>query len=100
MPDSEAATEMDAFATLSSSVRDTLSEHGFTTLTEPQRRAIPPLVNGNSGLTIVPTGTGKTEMATLPVSSAIIDAGDRFRISAFYITPPWALNHDMRERFD
>ncbi|WP_411963257.1 DEAD/DEAH box helicase [Haloferax sp. YSMS24] len=100
MPDGEAAAGMDAFATLSSPVRDALSERGFSTPTEPQRRAIPPLAAGKNGLIIAPTGTGKTETAMLPVFSAISDAEDRFGISALYITPLRALNRDMRERLD
>ncbi|WP_411968444.1 DEAD/DEAH box helicase [Haloferax sp. YSSS75] len=100
MPDGEAAAGMDAFATLSSPVRDALSERGFSTPTEPQRRAIPPLAAGKNGLIIAPTGTGKTETAMLPVFSAISEAEDRFGISALYITPLRALNRDMRERLD
>ncbi|KTG08032.1 DEAD/DEAH box helicase [Haloferax profundi] len=99
MPDGEAAG-MDAFTTLSSPVRAALSERGFSTPTEPQRRAIPPLAAGKNGLIIAPTGTGKTETAMLPVFSAISDAEDRFGISALYITPLRALNRDMRERLD
>ncbi|REA05073.1 helicase [Haloferax sp. Atlit-6N] len=100
MPDGEAAAGMDAFATLSSPVRNALSERGFTTPTEPQRRAIPPLSDGKHSLIIAPTGTGKTETAMLPVFSAIADAEDRFGISALYITPLRALNRDMRQRLD
>ncbi|KAB1196437.1 MULTISPECIES: DEAD/DEAH box helicase [Haloferax] len=100
MPDGEAAAGMDAFATLSSPVREALSERGFSTPTEPQRRAIPPLADGKNGLIIAPTGTGKTETAMLPVFSAISEAEDRFGISALYITPLRALNRDMRERLD
>ena len=100
MPDGEAAAGMDAFATLSSPVRNALSDRGFTTPTEPQRRAIPPLSDGKDGLIIAPTGTGKTETAMLPVFSAIADAEDRFGISALYITPLRALNRDMRGRLD
>ncbi|WP_416839528.1 DEAD/DEAH box helicase [Haloferax sp. DFSO52] len=99
MPDGEAAG-MDAFTTLSSPVRTALSERGFSTPTEPQRRAIPPLAAGKNGLIIAPTGTGKTETAMLPVFSAISDAEDRFGISALYITPLRALNRDMRQRLD
>ena len=99
MPDGEAAG-MDAFTTLSSPVREALSERGFSTPTEPQRRAIPPLAAGKNGLIIAPTGTGKTETAMLPVFSAISEAEDRFGISALYITPLRALNRDMRQRLD
>jgi ATP-dependent Lhr-like helicase len=90
----------DAFTRLGSSVRSALSERGFSTPTEPQRRAIPPLAAGKNALVIAPTGTGKTETAMLPVFDSIAEADDRFGISALYITPLRALNRDMRERLD
>ncbi|MEE6208837.1 DEAD/DEAH box helicase [Salarchaeum sp. III] len=91
---------VDAFSRLSAPVRSALSERGFSTPTEPQQRAIPPLVAGHDGLVIAPTGTGKTETAMLPVLSAIAEAEPRFGISALYVTPLRALNRDMRERLD
>ncbi|WP_049970485.1 DEAD/DEAH box helicase [Haladaptatus cibarius] len=89
-----------AFARLGDEVRSALSERGFSTPTEPQKRAIPPLADGNHGLVIAPTGTGKTETAMLPVLDSIAQAKPRFGISALYITPLRALNRDMRERLE
>jgi ATP-dependent Lhr-like helicase len=96
-----------AFARLGDEVRSALSERGFTTPTEPQRRAVPPLAAGRNALVIAPTGTGKTETAMLPVFDAIVrrrsesDAGTTpFGVSALYVTPLRALNRDMRERLD
>ncbi|WP_410764849.1 DEAD/DEAH box helicase [Haloferax sp. DFSO60] len=100
MSDGEVAAGMDVFAELSEPVRNALSERGFTTPTEPQRRAIPPLTSGKNALVIAPTGTGKTETAMLPVFSAIADSEARFGISVLYITPLRALNRDMRQRLD
>ncbi|MFO7925373.1 DEAD/DEAH box helicase [Natronomonas sp.] len=96
------ATEaaMDAFSYLHADVRAALSERGFTTPTEPQRRAIPQLTDGDHGLIIAPTGSGKTETAMLPVLSAICSRERRHGIQALYITPLRALNRDMRERLD
>ena len=97
---------MDAFAHLGSEVRSALSEQGFSTPTEPQREAIPPLAAGENALVLAPTGTGKTETAMLPVFDAIVEArdspGDRPRegISALYITPLRALNRDMMDRLE
>ncbi|WP_176451406.1 DEAD/DEAH box helicase [Halorubrum sp. Eb13] len=97
---------MDAFAHLGSEVREALSEQGFSTPTEPQREAIPPLAAGRNALVLAPTGTGKTETAMLPVFDAIVDArnapGDQPRegISALYITPLRALNRDMMDRLE
>ncbi|MFB6311118.1 MAG: DEAD/DEAH box helicase [Salinirussus sp.] len=93
------ATGAEAFAALGDAVRTALSERGFETPTEPQRRAIPPLAAGQNALVVAPTGTGKTETAMLPVFDAL--AGEeRFGIGALYVTPLRALNRDMRERLD
>src|SRR6056297_3221346 len=88
-----------AFAELGDAVRSALSERGFSTPTEPQRRAIPPLVAGENALLVAPTGTGKTETAMLPVFDAL-EGTDRFGIGALYVTPLRALNRDMRDRLD
>jgi len=94
---------MDAFAHLGSELPHGALRAGFSTPTEPQREAIPPLADGKNALVLAPTGTGKTETAMLPVD-AIVDARDapgdqpRSGISALYITPLRALNRDMMDR--
>ena len=93
-------TGVAAFSALGRQVRSALSERGFSTPTEPQRKAIPPLADGRDGLVVAPTGTGKTETAMLPVLDALVESDDRFGIGALYITPLRALNRDMRERLD
>jgi len=95
----EPASGADAFAHLGPAVRAALSERGFATPTEPQRRAIPPLASGRNALVIAPTGTGKTETAMLPVFDALAaDPPDGFGV--LYVTPLRALNRDMRERLE
>lgn len=97
---------MDAFTHLGPTVREALSERGFATPTEPQRRAIPPIAAGKNALVLAPTGTGKTETAMLPVFDALVDAREtstgapREGISALYITPLRALNRDMMDRLE
>jgi ATP-dependent Lhr-like helicase len=91
---------MDAFSRLSEPVREALSARGFTTPTEPQRRALPPLTRGQDALVIAPTGSGKTETAMLPVLSAISEREPTHGIQALYVTPLRALNRDMRERLE
>ncbi|QCC48002.1 DEAD/DEAH box helicase [Halobellus limi] len=97
-----ASQRMDAFTSLGEPVRAALSDRGFETPTEPQRRAIPPLAAGKNALVIAPTGTGKTETAMLPVLDAIVRSGpdEREGLSALYITPLRALNRDMRQRLE
>ncbi|MEF8828332.1 MAG: DEAD/DEAH box helicase [Haloarcula sp.] len=90
----------DAFTALGPAVRSALSERGFTTPTDPQRKAIPTLATGRDALVVAPTGTGKTETAMLPVFDALAESEDRFGIGALYITPLRALNRDMRQRLD
>ncbi|SEV87961.1 DEAD/DEAH box helicase [Halobacterium jilantaiense] len=92
---------MDAFAHLGDELRRALSERGFTTPTEPQRRAIPALADGRNGLVVAPTGTGKTETAMLPVLNSLVSGdGPPEGFGALYVTPLRALNRDMRERLD
>ena len=88
-----------AFAALGERVRAALSERGFETPTEPQRRAIPPLADGRNALVVAPTGTGKTETAMLPIFDALAGT-ERFGIGTLYVTPLRALNRDMRQRLD
>jgi len=88
-----------AFAAFGEAVRTALSERGFDTPTEPQRRATESLVAGEHVLVVAPTGTGKTETAMLPVFDAL-EGEARFGIGALYVTPLRALNRDMRERLE
>jgi ATP-dependent Lhr-like helicase len=100
MNDGAESGRVDAFAVLHPDVRAALSERGFTTPTEPQRKAIPALSSGDHGLVIAPTGSGKTETAMLPVLSAICEREPTHGLQALYITPLRALNRDMRDRLE
>ena len=97
---------MDAFTHLGATVRAALSERGFETPTEPQRKAIPPIAAGRNALVLAPTGSGKTETAMLPVLDALVEARDapgdppNAGISALYVTPLRALNRDMMDRLE
>ena len=99
MSDGEMSHGAAAFSALGPALRDALSARGFEAPTEPQRRALPPLSDGENVVVVAPTGSGKTETAMLPVFDAIVD-DDAFGIRALYITPLRALNRDMRERLE
>ncbi|WP_255193461.1 DEAD/DEAH box helicase [Natronobeatus ordinarius] len=89
-----------AFTHLGPTVREALSDRGFSTPTPPQRLAIPPLAAGEDTLVIAPTGSGKTETAMLPVFDHVLAEGPPEGIAALYVTPLRALNRDMRDRLE
>ncbi len=86
------------FSSFSSPVQKAILEKGFSVPTEPQSKAIPPIMAGKNVLLIAPTATGKTEAALLPVLDALIKTERRPGIKVLYITPLKALNRDMLER--
>jgi len=83
---------------LAKPVQNVLEELGLSEPTEPQVKAIPPILKGENVLLVAPTGSGKTEAVLLPTFSKILDQPRRHGISALYITPLRALNRDMIKR--
>jgi ATP-dependent Lhr-like helicase len=89
-------------------LRTLIETTGFLPFTEPQRRAIPRIIDGKHVLLIAPTGMGKTEAAVLPLFHKLLTFKSRYRaradhdnvrgISILYITPLRALNRDMLRR--
>lgn len=83
-----------------------LADQSITEPTPPQELAIPRILNGDHLLLIAPTGTGKTEAASLPTLHKILamkSSEKSEKISgtrAVYITPLRALNRDMLRRFN
>ncbi|MBK7385366.1 MAG: DEAD/DEAH box helicase [Methanothrix sp.] len=119
---------MSAFDRLHHRIKEILQEQDILEPTPPQEKAIPAILAGENVLLIAPTGTGKTEAASLPIfhqilsneegsitapqtqnasrdgrkeRKASIEADSRIKgTKAVYITPLRALNRDMLRRFD
>ncbi|MBS7609377.1 DEAD/DEAH box helicase [Candidatus Bathyarchaeota archaeon] len=87
-----------SFSVLNKVIRDALAELGFRVPTEPQRRAIEPILKGENVLLIAPSGTGKTEAALLPVLNNLLLHSEKPGIGALYVTPLRALNRDLMRR--
>ena len=70
---------------------------GWSQLNSVQKKAIPPILNGEDTLIIAPTASGKTEAALIPIFSDILD-NNLDSVSVVYISPLKALINDMHSR--
>jgi len=83
---------------LDSTISKKFKSIGFEDLTEIQKEAIPEILAEKNCLIIAPTGSGKTECATIPIFSKLKTRKVSNKIKALYITPLRALNRDVFKR--
>ncbi len=80
-------------------VRRLVAQRGFQDPTEPQKKAIPKILEGKNVLLISPTATGKTESTVFPILNLLIQLPERRPgIKVLYVTPLRALNRDLLDR--
>ena len=64
------------FSKLDPKIQNLLSSKNIKEPTEPQIKAIPPILAGKNILLIAPTGLGKTESALLPIFHNLFDRNE------------------------
>ena len=72
--------------------------HGFQSLTEIQKKAVPVIYQKKNSLIVAPTGSGKTECSVIPIFHLVKNSKQENKIKVLYITPLRALNRDVFRR--
>ena len=83
---------------INSAISEKFKSLGFDSVTEIQKQAIPEILQEKNCLIIAPTGSGKTECATIPIFSKLKTRKIPNKIKVLYITPLRALNRDIFKR--
>ncbi len=73
-----------------------LIKKGIKELTSAQKKAIPPILNGDNVLLCAPTGYGKTLAVMIPILNKMINSDKGLK--TLYITPLKALNRNVFQR--
>jgi len=83
---------------LSPELAKQFSLHGFQSLTEIQKKAVPVIYQKKNSLIVAPTGSGKTECSVIPIFHLVQQSKQKNKIKVLYITPLRALNRDVFRR--
>src|SRR3989338_11141174 len=86
-----------AFELFSPELQKLIKEKGFLEPTLPQKIGIPEILSGKDVLIIAPTGSGKTEVACLPLFD-LVQSKKLAPISILYINPLRSLSRDLLDR--
>ena len=76
-----------------------IREKGWKDLTEIQKKAFKPIIEGKNVLIMAPTGYGKTEAAMLPIFKTMIEEKPE-PLAVLYITPLKSLINDLKNRIE
>lgn len=75
-------------------------QQSFSSMTPPQRLALPEILNGKNVLISAPTGSGKTLAAFLTLLNFLFDLGEKGELNneiyVLYVSPLRALNNDIK----
>ncbi len=77
-----------------------VTEAGYTSATEIQKKAIPPLLKGMDVLGCAQTGTGKTAAFAIPILQKLEASNKRTGIRALVLTPTRELALQIEENFN
>lgn len=81
-------------------IQQALQEAGYTTATEIQCKAIPPILKGRDTLGCAQTGTGKTAAFAIPILQGLSGKKKRVGIKALVLTPTRELALQIEENFN
>lgn len=90
--------DTDVLGLLHPGLQGLVKESGWPSLTDVQRKAIPPLMRGQDCVIEAPTAGGKTEAVLFPSLTRIADQREPPGVRILYLAPLRALLNDLEKR--